>query len=72
MRDLPLVPPPPEKMHVLYELAQRGNMREIRAYADHLETLDKACQPFAEKLRRMTDRCQSKAILALAKHYVTD
>ena len=68
----PLVPPPPEEMRVLYELALRGNMREIRAYADHLATLGKTCQPFAEKLRLMTDRCQSKAILALVRHYVTD
>jgi CheY-like chemotaxis protein len=66
----PLVPPPPEEMRILYELALRGNMREIREHAEHLASLGETYRPFAEKLRRMAERCQSKAILALVRQHL--
>jgi CheY-like chemotaxis protein len=68
--SVPLVPPPPEEMRILYELALRGNMREIREYTEHLLSLGETYCPFAEKLRQMTDQFRSKAILAMIKQHL--
>ena len=65
----PLVPPPPEDLRVLYDLALRGNMREIREQAERLVSLGEEYHPFVEKLRRMADQFKSKAILALVKQH---
>lgn len=61
----PLVPPPPEEMAVLHELAQIGNMRDIRERADHVSALGEQYVPFADKLRRLAENFEEKAILAL-------
>jgi signal transduction histidine kinase/Na+/proline symporter/CheY-like chemotaxis protein len=64
----PLVPAPPEEMKTLHELALMGNMGDIRLRADHLQALGEQYRPFAERLRHLAARYQSKAILALVEH----
>jgi len=59
----PLVVPPAEELDYLYELARIGNMRNISMRADYLTTLDAAYAPFAQRLRQMADRFQSRALL---------
>ena len=59
----PLVTPPAQELEVLYHLAKIGNMHSIRLRADHLATLDAAYLPFAQRLRHLADRFQSRAIL---------
>jgi PAS domain S-box-containing protein len=63
----PLVPPPPPEMTILFALARTGNMKSIRAYADHLGTLGQAYGPFARRLRELADGYQSQAILELLR-----
>jgi signal transduction histidine kinase/DNA-binding NarL/FixJ family response regulator len=65
----PLVPLPAEEMEVLLRLAQIGNMRSIRERADHIATLGECYEPFAERLRELADRFQSRAILELVRKY---
>jgi len=63
----PMVPPPADEMRVLYRLAQVGNMRSIREHADHLDALGEAYRPFAQRLRELAGRFQSKAIMDLVR-----
>jgi CheY-like chemotaxis protein len=67
---IPLIAPPPEDLEVLYHLALMGNMRDIREWATDLAARDARYVPFAEQLRGLTDRCQSKALLGLVEKYV--
>lgn len=61
------VAPPQSELNVLYELALVGNMRDIRRHADHIEQVDAALKPFAEKLRQLAKEYRSKAILELVE-----
>jgi CheY-like chemotaxis protein/anti-sigma regulatory factor (Ser/Thr protein kinase) len=63
--DAPLVVPPANEIEVLYRLAKVGNMRDIRERAAPVATLGAEYRPFAERLRRLADGCQSRAILQL-------
>ena len=62
-----LMPPPPEEMAVLRQLAKTGHMRAIREWADHLKALDPRYIPFANRLARLADGYQSRAIAALVE-----
>jgi CheY-like chemotaxis protein len=57
--------PPPEDMHELHELALRGDMRKIRAWATVLEERDSRFDRFAGTLRELAAGFKAKAILAL-------
>ena len=65
----PLIPPPPEELKILYDLAMRGIMDEIRAYAKRLEKMDAIYYPFAQKLRELTDGYKDAEILELIETY---
>ncbi|HSW08303.1 ATP-binding protein, partial [Aquabacterium sp.] len=65
-----LVPPPTAEMDLLYGLAQTGNMSSIRAHADHIESLGTRYAAFAQRLRELADRYQSRAILDLARKFM--
>ena len=60
-----LVPPPTEEMAVLRKLARIGNMRDIQERAAYIATLDQQYRPFADKLRRLADDFEEKAILEM-------
>jgi len=64
-----LVVPPAEEIDVLYQLAKLGNMQRIRMHADDLEALDDAYRPFAQRLRRLADGFQSRAILEFVSRF---
>lgn len=60
-----LVIPSREEMEVLHQLALTGDMRAIRERAAHLAALDPGYRPFAERLQRLAQGYQSKAILRI-------
>jgi CheY-like chemotaxis protein len=64
-----LAVPPAEEIDVLYQLAKLGNMQRIRTYAEHLEAMDDAYRPFAQRLRRLADGFQSRAILEFVSKF---
>jgi len=66
-----LVIPPPDEIEKLYRLARLGNMQDIIAYADHLQSLDSQYAAFAKRLRKLAENYQSKAIAALVERYRT-
>jgi PAS domain S-box-containing protein len=65
----PLVAPPNEELETLYRLAKIGNMRSIREQAERLVALDARWRPFADRLRSLAERFESRAILALIERY---
>ncbi len=67
-----LVPPPPEELAMLLDLAQRGNMRAIQEQADHLEKLGSQYAPLANMLRELAKEFKGREILALVTQYVQD
>ncbi|XYH93491.1 AAA family ATPase [Sorangium sp. So ce1128] len=65
-----LLAPPRDEMEVLHALALRGNMRDIRKRAAYLTTLDERYRPFADRLHRLVQGCQSKAIRSLVEEHL--
>ncbi|XYH97349.1 AAA family ATPase [Sorangium sp. So ce1128] len=65
-----LVVPPREEMEVLHALALAGNMRDLRQRAAYLNTLDERYRPFADRLHRLAQGCQSKAIRSLVEEHL--
>jgi hypothetical protein len=63
------VVPPVEEMTVLRQIAKMGNMRAIRERAEHLKELDPRYVPFANRLARLADGYQSRAIAVLVETY---
>lgn len=64
-----LVAPPEQQIDVLCQLAREGNMREIRRYADYIDTLDGRYKAFTDKLRRLARGYQSKALVDMVNEY---
>jgi len=67
--ELPLVPPSGEDLNALHRLAKVGHMRSIREYAKRLGEQDERYRPFAERLRSMAERFESRAIVELIERY---
>ncbi len=66
----PLIPPPPGELKVLYDLAMRGIMNDITAYAKRLDELDPKYYSFAEKLRKLAGGYKDAEILELIETYM--
>jgi len=67
--EMPLIPPPPEEMDVLYELLMLGNLSGLQERADTLERLDAKFRPFARKLSQLAAAYQDDQLLAFVKQY---
>ena len=64
-----LVAPPRDEIAALYQLATRGNMQSIGIHADHLAALDEAYRPFADQVRQLAERFESRTILQFIERY---
>ncbi|MBN1878460.1 MAG: response regulator [Anaerolineae bacterium] len=64
------VPPPQANLAEGYELAQAGNMRQIRAWAEAIGTQDAQYLPFAEKVQELARAFQKRQIVALIEQYL--
>ena len=60
-----IVPPPAEEIAILYDLAMRGNMREILNRASYLDTMDGKYRPFARTLRELARAFEEQKLLSL-------
>jgi response regulator RpfG family c-di-GMP phosphodiesterase len=67
--ELPLVPPPGDDLNALHRLAKVGHMPSIREHANRLGEQDERFRPFAERLRSLADRFESRAIVELIERY---
>jgi signal transduction histidine kinase/ActR/RegA family two-component response regulator len=63
--------PPAEEIEVLWQMAQIGNMRQIRERAGYLRGLDPAYAPFATQLDTLAQGYHSKQLAAFVARYRT-
>ncbi len=68
--DAPLVPPPPQALSELHQLALAGKLSEMRRVAAQLVGLGDVYRPFIDKLDRLAADFQSKAVLALVEAHL--
>jgi len=64
-----LISPPATEMEILYELAMKGNFREIVKQAVLLEQIDPKYIPFAKRLHQMAKDFQDEEILRFIQSY---
>ncbi|MEO5934387.1 MAG: response regulator, partial [Duganella sp.] len=67
-----LIIPPAEEIEALWQLAQLGNMREIRERARHLQALDPAYAAFANHLDALARAYHSLALTAFVERHRAD
>jgi signal transduction histidine kinase/DNA-binding response OmpR family regulator len=67
--DVPLIPPPPEELAALSELAQSGRLVEIKDFARRLAQRDAAYRPFVEHLYTLIKEVDMERILALVNQF---
>jgi CheY-like chemotaxis protein len=67
--DGALVAPPAEEIEELWQMAQIGNMRQIRARAAYLRELDPAYAPFANRLDALAQGYHSKHLAAFVARF---
>ena len=64
----PLLAPPAQELEILLRLARLGNMNDIVLWASQLGERDGQYRPFANQVRVLAERYESKAILNFVKH----
>ena len=69
--DAALTVPPADEIEALWQLAQIGSMREIRARAAYLRGLDPAYAPFANRLDTLAQGYHSKQLAAFVARFRT-
>jgi CheY-like chemotaxis protein len=68
----PLLPPPPDLLAALYELARMGEILEIQEQALRLEEMDVAYIPFARKLQELAKGFEIEQINAFVKQFLEE
>ena len=63
--DEDVIPPPPEEIAILFDLAMKGEIRGLQRRTDHIEQLDDRYKPFTQKLRQFIDAYDEDKILML-------
>jgi CheY-like chemotaxis protein len=66
-----LVPPPPEEIAKLFELAQLGDIAAIREQAERLERMDEKFKPFAAELYSLVSGFQVNQLCQFLEKYLT-
>ncbi len=61
----PLIPPPPDELAVLFDLAIKGELLNLRRRAAELAARDVAYRPFATQLEALVDNFDEENILTL-------
>jgi len=64
-----LIPPPPKEMAILYDLAMKGELPNLRQRALKIEQLGAQYQPFAIQLCQLVEKYDEDKILALIERY---
>ncbi len=67
-----IITPPAPEMAVLYNLALRGNLLEIRKQAARIEQMDEKYNPFTDKLQQLAKAYADDEVLTLIKQYMEE
>ncbi len=65
------LPPPPDVLQHLLELARLGDMRGIRDQANRIQERDSQYRPFAQQLQNLARSYEEKAVLDMVEHYLS-
>ncbi len=68
--DAPLVPPPPEELTVLLDLALKGELPRLRQRAQQVEQMGEQYRPFAAQLCQLTEVFDEDGVLMLIQRYM--
>ena len=68
----PLLPPPPETLAALHELARMGEILKIQEQALRLEEMDTTYIPFARKLQGLAKGFEIEQIKAFVKQFLEE
>ncbi|MDM8530470.1 GAF domain-containing protein [Anaerolineales bacterium HSG25] len=64
--------PVAEELKTLHSLAQRGSMKKIRQWAQHIIEMDEQYRPFAERIETLAKQYEGQEIEALAEQYLNE
>ena len=64
-----LIPPPPEEMDILYDLAMKGELPNLRQRALYVEQMGEQYRAFATQLYKSVEEYDEDKILALIERY---
>ncbi|MCB0211577.1 MAG: GAF domain-containing protein [Anaerolineae bacterium] len=67
-----LIPPPPEEMAILHDLALKGEILRLKKHASQIEQMSEQYQPFATRLTQLADNFDEDQILILIEQFLTD
>ncbi len=65
-----VIPPPPEELEKLIELARFGNMDRIHEHAQHLQSLSSQYQAFAQTIEQLAADYEDEKILAFVTQFL--
>ena len=68
--DAEIIPPPPEELAALAELAALGKVFEIQSRVESLEAQDARYRPFARKIWALAQAFEDARIAELVKSYL--
>ncbi|MCB0163172.1 MAG: HAMP domain-containing protein [Anaerolineae bacterium] len=67
-----LIPPPPEEMAILYDLAMKGELLRLKKQASQIEQMGDQYQPFAARLAQLVDNFDEDQIWKLIEQFLTE
>lgn len=72
LAEEPIIPPPPEELSLLYNLAKIGDIMEIRERIQELERGDPKFAAFTARLRQLAKDLNIVEIQQFLKHYIKE
>ncbi|OQY46180.1 MAG: hypothetical protein B6242_08430 [Anaerolineaceae bacterium 4572_78] len=66
------IPPPQEKLHVLYNLALMGDLMEIEEHAKQIAESDEKFAPFGHELHQLAANLEDDRVIALLEKYIDE
>ena len=65
-----LIPPPEEDLLVLFDLAQKGALTDLKRQAIQIEQMNERFGPFTQKLCQLVNEFEEDQIMKLIERYV--
>ncbi len=70
INEATLLPPPPEEIAILFDLAMKGELPRLKERTAQIEQMGDQFKPFARKLSRFVDQFDEDAIFLLIEQYL--
>jgi CheY-like chemotaxis protein len=70
MEETNIIPPPPQELAILFDLAMKGDLSSLHKRAVRLKQTDEEFKPFAEKLCQLVDEVNEDQLLVLLQGHM--